>query len=149
MGRSGTNYESFAHQGTSNRWEHSLGPSAVEESTIAALPEAPVNLRELEEALEVEGAHEIAAGFLEDIASIPDKLTNSLRTRDKEGVRSAAHLLKGCCLIIFARKTAELASRIEKLSIAGNLDECDQILPNLLDSLNATVECLENYLDES
>lgn len=121
----------------------------MEESTIAALPEAPVNLRELEEALEVEGAHEIAAGFLEDIASIPDKLTNCLRTRDKDGVRSAAHLLKGCCLIIFARKTAELASSMEKLSIAGNFEECDQLLPNLLDSLNDTVECLENYLDES
>lgn len=133
----------------SSRREHSLGPSAVEESTIAALPEAPVNLRELEEALEVEGAHEIAAGFLEDIASIPDRLTNSLRSRDKDGVRSAAHLLKGCCSIIFARKTAELASRMERLAIEGNLDECDQLLPNLLESLNDTVECLENYLDES
>jgi len=121
----------------------------VEESTIAALPDAPVNLRELEEALEVEGAHEIAAGFLDDIASIPDRLTNSLRSSDKDGVRSAAHLLRGCCLIIFARKTAELASNMEKLSIAGNFDECDQLLPDLLDSLNETIDCLENYLDES
>lgn len=121
----------------------------MEESTIAALPEAPVNLRELEEALEVEGAHEIAAGFLEDIASIPDTLSNSLRSRDKDGVRSAAHLLKGCCLIIFARKTAELASNMEKLSIAGNFDECELLLPNLLDSLNDTVDCLEKYLDET
>jgi HPt (histidine-containing phosphotransfer) domain-containing protein len=122
----------------------------VEESTIAALPvdDAPVNLKELEEALEVEGAREIASGFLEDVASVPDRLTNSLKLRDKDGVRSAAHLLKGCCLIIFARKTAEFASEMEKLSIASNFDECDHLLPQLLDSLNKTIDCLENYLDE-
>jgi HPt (histidine-containing phosphotransfer) domain-containing protein len=123
----------------------------VEESTIAALPvdDVPVNLKELEEALEVEGAREIASGFLEDVASVPDRLTNSLKLRDKDGVRSAAHLLKGCCLIIFARKTAELASEMEKLSIASNFDECDHLLPKLLDSLNRTIDCLEKYLDES
>ncbi len=122
----------------------------MEESTIAALPvdDSPVNIKELEEALEVDGAREIAAGFLEDVASLPDRLTDCLRLRNKEGVRSSAHLLKGCCLIIFAPKTAALASDMERLSIDNNLEACDIILPDLLDALNKTIECLENYLDE-
>lgn len=120
----------------------------MEENTIAALPDAPVNLKELEDALEVDGAHEIAAGFIEDVAAVPEKLKNALRFKDKEGIRSAAHLLKGCCLIIMAQKTAELASNMERLAIAGDLDQCDQLLPNLMDSLNNTINCLKTYLDE-
>lgn len=121
----------------------------MDERTIAALSDAPLNLRELEEALDVDGAHEIAAGFIEDIAAVPDQLTSAVRGRDKEGIRSTAHLLKGCCLIILSHKTAELASKMERAAIAADFDQCDQLLPNLLDSLNATVDCLENYLDES
>ncbi|HEY9734077.1 MAG TPA: Hpt domain-containing protein [Drouetiella sp.] len=120
----------------------------MEENTIAALSDAPVNLKELEESLEVDGAREIAAGFMEDVAAVPDRLTIALQTRDKEGVRSAAHLLKGCCLIIMAQKTAELASNMERLAITGDFDQCDQLLPDLMDSLDATVSCLEAYLDE-
>lgn len=126
-----------------------MGPSVVEENTIAALSDAPVNFKELEEALEVDGAHEIAAGFLEDVASVPDKLTRSVQTREKEGIRSAAHLLKGCCLIIMARKTAELASNMERFAIDADFDKCEQLLPELMDSLSATVNSLETYLNES
>ncbi len=122
----------------------------MEESTIAAVPvdDSPVNIKELEEALEIDGAHEIAAGFLEDVGAVPDRLTDFLRLRNKEGVRSTAHLLKGCCLIILAPKTAGLASDMERLSIDSNFEACDIILPDLLDALHKTVECLENYLDE-
>lgn len=121
----------------------------MEESTIALpVDDSPVNIKELEEALEVDGAREIAAGFLEDVAAVPDRLTDSLKLRDKQGVRSTAHMLKGCCLIIFARQTAELAADMERLSIDNNWESCDKNLPELLASLYKTVECLENYLDE-
>ncbi len=122
----------------------------MEERTIAALPvdDSAVNIEELEEALEVDGAHEIAAGFLEDVASAPDRLTDSLRLRNKDEVRSTAHMLKGCCRIIFAHKTADLASDMERLAIDGHWQACDKLLPDLLNSLYQTVECLENYLNE-
>lgn len=122
----------------------------MEESSITALPvEDAVNLKELEEALEVEGAREIAAGFLEDVAAVPGQLTEALRSNDANATRSAAHLLKGCCLIIFARKTAELAAEMERMAIAKNLSDGQLLLPVLLESLHETVVCLQNYLDES
>lgn len=121
----------------------------MEESTLSALPDAPVNLKELEQALEIDGAHEIAAGFLEDVASIPDKLTIAVGTKDREAIRSAAHLLKGCCLIIMAQDTAEKSARMERHALSDELEHCEQLLPNLLQSLSNTVSCLENYLDES
>lgn len=122
-----------------------------EKSTIAALPvdDAPVNLKELESALEVEGAREIAAGFLEDVGGVPDKLTTAVKGRNKEIARAQAHLLKGCCLIIYAKHTAELSADMEKFAINAEFEECEHLLPTLLDSLNRTVECLETYLDES
>jgi len=121
----------------------------VEESTIPALPDAPVNLKELEQALEIDGAHEIAAGFLEDVASIPEKLSRAVNSKDKEAIRSAAHLLKGCCLIIMAQDTAEKAARMERQAGSGELEHCEQLLPELLQSLQNTVKCLEAYIDES
>ncbi|HEY9677467.1 MAG TPA: Hpt domain-containing protein [Drouetiella sp.] len=118
----------------------------MEEGSIAALP--PVNIKELEEALEVEGAREIAAGFMEDVANVPSRLTTAIQEKNKNEARSAAHLLKGCCLIIFSKQTAELASDMEKAAIAEDFAQCETLLPSLLASLDETIQCLQNYLDE-
>jgi hypothetical protein len=117
----------------------------LEQSKNGAAP--VVDLRALEETLEVEGAKEIAAGFLEDVATVPDRLKNSVQDKNAESLRHASHMLKGCCRIIMAASTAELAGKMELIATEKRWTDAEQLLPELLDSFGTTVDYLQAYLE--
>jgi hypothetical protein len=116
-----------------------------EQSKNGAVP--VVDLRALEETLEVEGAKEIAAGFLEDVATVPDRLKNSVQDKNAESLRHASHMLKGCCRIIMAAPTADLAGKMEVIATEKRWSDAEQLLPQLLDSFGMTVDYLQAYLE--
>ena len=105
-----------------------------------------VNLRALEETLELDGAREIATGFLEDVASVPSRLRGSIESRNAEALRQVSHMLKGCCRIIMAPATAEVAAKMEAIAGDKRWEDAESLLPELLASFDTTVKCLQDYL---
>lgn len=105
-----------------------------------------VNLRALEETLEIDGAKEIATGFLEDVVTVPARLRGSIESKNAEALRQVSHMLKGCCRIIMAPDTADLAAKMEAIAGDKRWDDAEKLLPDLLASFDITVNCLQEYL---
>lgn len=106
-----------------------------------------VGIKNLEEEFDVEIAKELAKAYLEDTETIVDKLQNALAANDQEGLRSSAHMLKGCSRAIQAWKCEQTSSILEHDARDGNLESAGKNLPDVIEAYSQTKAFLLQYLD--
>jgi len=75
----------------------------------------------------------VLKGFLEDAPAQLRFLRERLSGADASGVRSQAHTLKGAAATVGAESLQALALSMEKAGRAGELVECEEILPHAED----------------
>lgn len=81
---------------------------------------------------------ELAETFLEEQASLLAAVVDALEQRDADGLRAAAHTLKGAVSNFAATPAVEAARRVEELGRAGDFDEAQ----SALEPLRAAVDAL-------
>jgi HPt (histidine-containing phosphotransfer) domain-containing protein len=106
-----------------------------------------VGIKNLEAEFDVDLAKELAQAFLEDTASIVDKLTAALDRRDQEALRSSAHMLKGCSRALQAWKCEKASAQLEDFAREGNFDGAAAALPLVALAYQETETCLRKYLE--
>ncbi|HET9325996.1 MAG TPA: response regulator [Candidatus Eisenbacteria bacterium] len=87
-------------------------------------------------------ASELAHIFLEDHAALLARIEDAIPAGDAEGLRVAAHTLKGAVGNFGATRAAAAALRLEKLGAGGNMEEA----PHALEDLKSELALLETLL---
>ena len=105
-----------------------------------------VGIKNLEAEFDVDLAKELAQAYLDDTATIIDRLTKALNEQDQEGLRSAAHLLKGCSRAIQAWKCDKASSLLESNALDGDWRQAAENLGLVADAYAKTEEFLKQYL---
>jgi HPt (histidine-containing phosphotransfer) domain-containing protein len=85
---------------------------------------------------DVELWNEIRTIWLEDIGNLMDGVAKALLSRIPDGLRRAAHALKGASANVGATRVAAVAKQIELASVSGDWDA----LTNFVTALDSEVE---------
>jgi HPt (histidine-containing phosphotransfer) domain-containing protein len=105
-----------------------------------------VALNELKDML-AEALAEIAQSFLDglsnDVASVAQGMPG-----DATAVRAAAHSLKGSAGNMGSKALAATASAIEKAALAGDMAQCQALMPQLQAVAEQTRVALQAYIDQ-
>lgn len=105
-----------------------------------------VGIKNLEAEFDVDLAKELAQAFLDDTAGVLDKLKTALEKCDQEGLRSSAHMLKGCSRALQAPKCEKASAQLEDYARDGNFDKAAESLPLVVVAYNEAEAFLRNYL---
>jgi CheY-like chemotaxis protein/HPt (histidine-containing phosphotransfer) domain-containing protein len=101
-------------------------PNAAEERTQIVFDEESL-LRRLMDDRHLAGA--VIEGFLKDVPAQLKNLYKLLLEGDAPGARLQAHTLKGAAATVGAESLRSVALAIEQAASAGQLNECNKILP--------------------
>jgi two-component system, sensor histidine kinase and response regulator len=94
---------------------------------------------------DVELWNEIRAIWLEDIGNLMVGVGNAHRSRNPDGLRRAAHALKGASANVGAVRVAAVAKQIEIAAMSAEWD----VLTNFVNILEAEVEDAKRHLGEA
>ncbi len=110
-----------------------------------------VNLKELLERVDGDTAFigELSEVFKEDYPRQMDAARSCLRDQDAQGLKRAAHGLKGALANLAATRAMETAAAIERIAGSGTLDGTEDLLNELELELprvlNALSECSKEF----
>jgi HPt (histidine-containing phosphotransfer) domain-containing protein len=107
----------------------------------------PFSTTALEEALDVEGAREILESFLEDTNGVVDRIEDSVLNRKQETLRSASHMLRGCCRVLGAEEAEKVSKTMEQSAVSGDWQTAEQQLPGLRTSFEKITAHVRRYLN--
>jgi HPt (histidine-containing phosphotransfer) domain-containing protein len=105
-----------------------------------------VRIEKLEEEFDVEIAKELAQAFLDDTGDALEKIDAAFASQDQEGVRSVAHLLKGCSRVIQAWKCEQVSARLENCARDGDWTGASANAAELKQAYSDTQAFLRQYL---
>lgn len=105
-----------------------------------------VGIKNLEEEFDVELAKELAQAYLDDTVTIIEKIQNALNSNDQEGVRSTAHMLKGCSRAIQAMNCEKSSAILENHARDGNLEAARAGFADVVEAYAQTKKFLIQYL---
>lgn len=89
---------------------------------------------------------EIVGIFLEDCPRMVEEIGRALSAADAEGVRRAAHTLKGSVSVLGAMALAAAAKKIEESARAGDLDTAADAFARVEEEAKRLVPVLEELL---
>ena len=100
-----------------------------------------INIAELAERLDsdYELFVELAELFNDDSASLLERIENAIKNRDNEGLRKAAHTLKGAVANFSAPAAYEAASILEQTGKNPHLDGAEEQFEQLKSEINAVI----------
>ena len=87
--------------------------------------------------------------YLENSRGLIDKGRTAAQRGDFDDVAKIFHTLKSSSAMVGAMALSQLCNQMEAMAHEGNGDECQALLPRLLDSHRKTVDSLETYLMRS
>ncbi len=87
---------------------------------------------------------EIFAVFIEEAPQRAQVLTCALQEQDLKKLNYHAHSLKGVSATIHAKLLSELAFCLEKAASNDELNECERLLPRVLEVLNDVSKYLQH-----
>jgi PAS domain S-box-containing protein len=88
-------------------------------------------------------ACKVLQGFLLDVPSQLQNLRQRLEESDAPGARRQAHALKGAAATVSAQDLRAIALAIEQSGAAGELDQCNELLPRAIDEFERFKNTLE------
>lgn len=118
-------------------------------SATSPSPDDLLNLMALNELKDMLGDSliDIARTFLDgldaDVAAVASGLPDNA-----SAVRAAAHSLKGSAANLGSQVLAAQASAIEKAALAGDMAQCQALMPLLHDVAGQTRVALQAYIDQ-
>ena len=92
---------------------------------------------------------QLAEFFLVDAPSLLDELDAALLARNADGVRHAAHSLKGLGANFEALDLVGTARQVEALSQHGDLAGCQSLAPQLHEEHDQVIEALQDMLQQN
>jgi len=110
----------------------------------------------LSETLDIEKAMEQLGGdrdlltevlgiFLKDVPRKLDSLRESLERNDREGIRIAAHSMKGASANIAAERVRGVAYQLEQMALTGHIEQ----IREKIETLEAELERLESAINQT
>lgn len=105
-----------------------------------------VRIEKLEEDFDVDTAKELAQAYLDDTHDALAKIEASFAAQDQEGVRSVAHLLKGCSRVIQAWKCEQISAQLENCARDGDWTGASANAAELKQVYKDTEAFLRQYL---
>lgn len=105
-----------------------------------------VGIKNLEAEFDVDLAKELAQAYLDDTLSIIDKLETALANGEREALRSAAHMLKGCSRAIQAWKIEKISAELESSARDGDFESARKHMPLVVVAYRETEAFLRNYI---
>lgn len=105
-----------------------------------------VHIKNLEEEFDVELAKELAQAYLDDTSTIIERIQAALEKGDQEGLRSTAHMLKGCSRAIQAWKIEQASAALESHARDGNFESAQIDFPAVVEAYSQTHAFLKQYL---
>lgn len=97
---------------------------------------------------DMEFEFELIDMYLEDAKGHVDTLTGMLQAGEAEGLRQAAHTLKGSSANIGANLIMEVCTRIEAAASAQDLSRADALGAELEDAFSRTERVFKAYVAE-
>lgn len=105
-----------------------------------------VRIEKLEEEFDVDIAKELAQAFLDDTNDAISRIDASFAAQDREGLRSVAHLLKGCSRVIQAWQCEQVSARLENCARDGDWTGASAYAAELKQAYKDTEAFLRQYL---
>ncbi|MGD0546592.1 MAG: Hpt domain-containing protein, partial [Terracidiphilus sp.] len=92
-----------------------------------------------------EFAHDVAAGFLEELPTMLGALKEQINRRDCESIWKHAHKLKGSAANVGGEALRDLALEVEQAGKAGDLTEVARWIPELETQVARLSEALRQW----
>lgn len=84
--------------------------------------------------------------YIRDADNRLEHLEQAFQSQDAEKLRRSAHMFKGSCLNVGAKKLGKTCKDIEDLAREGGVQDTESMISSLVDDLQSTKKGLIDYL---